>query len=100
GEFCEPTLDACFPQFDPVGCELVPDFDDLSAVEEWAWTDEEVISIPAVADIDGDGVPEVVVNAAHLGGGDWPIGEIVVLDGRTGTQEFRIAHNPAMGTYG
>jgi hypothetical protein len=100
GEFCEPTLGACFPQFDPVSCELIPDFEDISAMQEWAWTDEEVISIPVVADLDGDGTPEVVVNASHLGGQDWPVGEIVVLDGTTGTQRFRIAHAPASGTFG
>jgi hypothetical protein len=31
---------------DPLTCELIPDFDTISAVPEWSWTEHEVISIP------------------------------------------------------
>lgn len=98
-EFCEPTLGACLPQFDPVACELVPEFEHIEVVEEWSWTDHEVISIPLVADIDGDGDPEVVLNLGRQGG-DWPLGRIVVLNGRTGELEWEWQHRPVDGQYG
>ena len=100
GEFCEPTLDQCLPQFDPVGCELVPDFEDVSVMLEWSYEAEEVISIPVVADIDGDGVPEVVVNITQQDGLSWPGGNIVVLDGQTGAVELEVPHDPANDSWG
>src|SRR5687767_15153840 len=33
GNFCEPTLDQCLPQPDPLTCELVPQFSDLMVTE-------------------------------------------------------------------
>ncbi len=100
GEFCEPTLGQCLPQSRPVTCELTPQFEDIAAFEEWAWTTDNVISIPIVADLDGDEIPEVVINTTQMDGGSWPAGEVVVLDGVTGTELWRIDHVPAMGMYG
>lgn len=100
GEFCEPTLQECLPQFDPVSCEVVPDFADLTVTEEWSYVGEEVISIPVVADIDGDAVPEVVLNLTQIDGLSWPGGEILVLDGQTGAQELSLPENPLGGTFG
>src|SRR5690606_16426758 len=84
GEFCEPTLGECLPQSEPVVCELEPQFEQIDATEEWAFTTDQVVSIPVVADLDGDGSPEVVVNTTHMDGGSWPEGEVVVLSGVTG----------------
>ncbi|MEX1363305.1 MAG: FG-GAP-like repeat-containing protein, partial [Nannocystaceae bacterium] len=70
------------------------------ATEEWAFTTDQVVSIPVVADLDGDGSPEVVVNTTHIDGGSWPEGEIVVLSGMTGAELWRIDHDPAAGSYG
>ncbi|MCA9653480.1 MAG: hypothetical protein H6712_12570 [Myxococcales bacterium] len=100
GEFCEPTLGECLPQSDPVVCELEPEFEAIDATEEWAWTTDQVISIPVVADLDGDGTPEVVVNTTQMAAGDWTLGEIVVLSGVTGTELWRVPHNPDAGSYG
>lgn len=100
GEFCEPTLDQCLPQFDPVGCELVPDFEDVSVLLEWSYEVDEIISIPVVADIDGDGVPEVVVNTTQQDGLSWPGGNIVVLDGQTGAVELEVPHDPNNDSWG
>ena len=101
GQFCEPTLEQCLPQFDPVSCEVIPDFNDIAVVQEWSYTDEEVISMPAVADVDGDGLPEVVLNLAHLGqGNDWPIGAIAILDGQTGEVQLELDHDPLNGEWG
>ncbi|MCH9686330.1 MAG: hypothetical protein K0V04_33165 [Deltaproteobacteria bacterium] len=100
GEFCEPTLDQCLPQADPVVCELEPQFEQIDATEEWAWTTDNVISSPVVADLDGDGTPEVVVNTTQMDGGSWPSGEVVVLSGVTGLELWRIDNDPNAGSFG
>ena len=30
GFFCEPTLDKCLPQLDPVECEVIPEFEEIA----------------------------------------------------------------------
>ncbi len=100
GEYCEQTLQKCLPQPDPLLCELIPDFDAINAVPEWSWIDFEVISSPAVADLDGDGVPEVAVNTTKYKVADFNIGAIFVLDGKTGLEKFRVEHVPANKTFG
>jgi hypothetical protein len=100
GEYCEQTLQKCLPQPDPLTCELVPSFDVINAVPEWSWIDYEVISSPGVADLDGDGVPEVAVNTTKYKINDFTIGSIFVLDGKTGVEKFHIEHVPANKTFG
>jgi len=100
GEFCEPTLGQCLPQPDPLTCEHEPAFSDLDVVVEWQFDTDEIISIPVVADIDDDGTPEVVVNLTMQDGLSWPGGNIAVLDGKTGVEDFRIPHNPGGDQYG
>ena len=100
GEFCEPTLGKCLPQPDPVTCEIVPDFETLNTTIEWSNDTDEIISIPVVADLDGDGNPEVVVNTTREDNQSWMGGDIVVLDGRNGTEKVRITEDPAQGSYG
>ncbi len=100
GEYCEQTLGQCLPQPDPLLCELIPDFEDINAIPEWSWELEEVLSIPPVADLDGDGVPEVVVNTTKYKVNDYTIGIIVVLDGQTGLEKFRIEDQPNMMKFG
>ena len=100
GEFCEPTLGQCLPQLDPVTCEIQPEFEDIDVTLEWSWEDEQVISTPAVADLDGDGVPEVILNVTQLDGLSWPGGAIVVLNGQTGAELWRLEHDPNNGSYG
>ena len=100
GNFCEPTLDQCLPQLDPVECEVQPDFEEIAVSLEWSYQDAEVISIPVIADLDGDGGPEVVVNITQQDDLSWPGGNIVVLDGRTGAVKFDLPHDPGAGTYG
>ena len=84
GFFCEPTLERCLPQPDPLTCELVPHFTDLMVTEEWSATADQIISIPVVANLDGAGGPEVVVNLTQQDGAGFPGGRIEILDGRTG----------------
>lgn len=56
-----------------------------STVIEWQHLGNGVVSTPAVGDLDGDGVPEVVYDD-DLGGG-----RTVVLDGATGTEEWSVS---------
>ena len=44
----------------------MPTFDDIDVQLEWAWTANEVITLPVIADVDGDGVPDVVVNTTAV----------------------------------
>jgi hypothetical protein len=103
GQFCEPTLNQCLPQPDPLTCELVPTFTDLTVTEEWTYTADEIISIPVVANLDGTGRPEVVVNLTQQDGAGFPGGRIAILDGQTGAVELPgIPHNPptSYGSHG
>ncbi len=103
GQFCEPTLGQCLPQPDPLACEHVPLFDTLDVVEEWAYTGGEIISIPVVANLDGVGAPEVVINLTVQDGGSFNDGRIAILDGATGAVEVApIPHAPptSYGSHG
>ncbi|MGN6105220.1 MAG: FG-GAP-like repeat-containing protein [Kofleriaceae bacterium] len=82
--FCEPTLGHCLPQPDPLTCKIIPTFTDLTVTTEWSWTDHEIISIPVVANLDGIGAPEVVVNLTQMDGAGFPGGRIQIHDGKTG----------------
>jgi hypothetical protein len=101
GNFCEPTLDKCLPQPNPLTCEYAPVFADLTVKEEWKWTVNQIISIPVVANLDATGAPEIVVNVTHQDGGGYPEGRIAVVDGATGAVLVNpIAHDPANQKYG
>jgi CARDB len=102
GEFCEPTLDLCLPQPEPLDCEILPDFEDVEVTLEWSFEEDQVISMPAVGDIDGDMQPEVVINTYFGGSGTPPeyAAEIIVFDGTNGMEQFRIPNNPGAGSYG
>lgn len=100
GEFCEPTLDQCLPQLDPVTCEVEPEFEAIDVVEEWSFEDAQIIAIPVVGDLDGDDAPEAVVNLTNFGERGFLDGDITILDGRDGSLKRRIEHDPSAGTYG
>ena len=100
GEFCEPTLGLCLPQPDPLTCEVVPQFDDLEVNLKWSFEDYQIISIPVVADLDGDGIPDVVINTTRRDGLGWEGGIIMVLNGLDGSVKLEIPHDPANGQYG
>jgi hypothetical protein len=104
GEFCEPTLDQCLPQPEPLDCEILPDFEDVEVTLEWSYTDDQIISMPVVGDIDGDMQPEVIVNtyfATDPGGSSLEFfGEIIVFDGTNGQEQFRVENDPAGGDFG
>jgi hypothetical protein len=78
----------------------VPTFSQITVTEEWSFSTDEIISIPVVGDINGDGVPEVVLNLTQQDGGSWPEGKIVVLHGQTGAEQLRIPHDPTNDQWG
>ena len=105
GNFCEPTLGQCLTQPEELTCEYAPVFETLSTQVEWSYTIDEIISIPVVANLDGVGAPEVVVNLSRRPPDptDWPRGGIAVLDGATGAVVLpEVAHNPptSYGSHG
>ena len=96
GNYCEPVFDQCLPQPDPLDCEVVPSFNNIDIQLEWSWTDSDVVVTPLIADVDNDKSPDVVVNAAI---GNYQ-SEIVLLDGKTGAQKWRIVDDPVNKKYG
>ena len=100
GNYCEPVLKKCLPQPDPLQCEVVPTFDKIDVQLEWSWTVNEVTVTPLVADVQGDAVPDVVVNAFRVDNIDRNLGEIVLLDGKTGAEVWRLKEDPNNGTHG
>ncbi|HEY8375641.1 MAG TPA: FG-GAP-like repeat-containing protein [Nannocystis sp.] len=102
GNYCEPVFDQCLPQPDPLDCEVVPNFGAIEVQTEWAWTEHEVISLPVIADVDGDGTPDVVVNTTKMVANDplWRAGEIVLLDGKTGQKKWQIPEDPDNNKFG
>ncbi len=102
GEYCEPVLGECLTQPDPLLCQVVPAFAGDDVELEWAFTSSEVTAMPVVVDVTGDGTPEVIVNTTRATGlvGDWPVGEIVCLDGKTGAELWRIKHDPVNKKFG
>jgi len=126
GDFCELTLNPedeegqCLSQPDDLTCEILPDFQDIELAQEWSWEEQPILSIPVVADIDGDDLPEIIINTTFWdedgdgnpdeSGERNDAGIIVVLDGTDGTEQFRILNEPqnclpggtceAYGSYG
>lgn len=81
GEFCEPTLSRCLPQYDPVTCRTEPVFGDFDPVLERSFHTANVapdclnpISMPLVIDLDSTSAvddarrPEIVQNFACISG--------------------------------
>ncbi|MBK7828669.1 hypothetical protein [Nannocystis sp.] len=94
GEFCEPTLEKCLPQFPAEGlCEFA-EIGEFNPALKWSWTQTAVqpaynqaVSAPLIVDLDDDGVPEVIFTtkaAPHQN----ITGYMRVLDGKTGAEKW------------
>ncbi|MDH3726692.1 MAG: FG-GAP-like repeat-containing protein [Myxococcales bacterium] len=104
GEFCEPTLGQCLPQPDGELCELRPENVTFEPTIEWHWDGwsidaafKQVQSTPAIADIDGDGLPEVATVAYK----DISNNMLIVLNGEDGSENLMIpvsTYNVRWGT--
>jgi hypothetical protein len=104
GDFCEPTLSQCLPQ--PTGplCELRPESVTFEPTVEWHWEGwsqddryRQVQSTPAIADVDADGLPEVVTVAYRDSGNNM----LVMLNGEDGSENLMIpdsTYNVRWGT--
>ncbi len=76
------------------------DVPELGMKLEWSWTTNEVTVVPLVVDLLGDGRPTVIVNASRVDGLDRTVGEIVALDGQTGTELWRVKEAPQQDSFG
>lgn len=99
GTYCEHTIERCLGNPAPPLCEVRPEFSDIELEVEWHWEGvtiegtlfSNVVASPAVGDISGDGVPEVVV---PVYAGSSSLNTILVaLDGRTGVLLWSVGSN-------
>ncbi|MFK7985255.1 MAG: FG-GAP-like repeat-containing protein [Sandaracinaceae bacterium] len=100
GQFCEPTLSRCIPQFDPVECTTTPTFGPFEPEIEWSFESSmtapdcvEAITAPLVVDITGDGRPELIINT-HCDDA-YTRSVLRALDGQTG-DEIWVVNDPAL----
>jgi hypothetical protein len=81
-----------------LACELIPQPGSFDPEVEWAWTSSEVLSTflnvmmtPAVIDLNGDDVPDIVFASTNsTGGGAVEVGVLRVLSGGDGSELFTI----------
>ncbi|MEM6672476.1 MAG: VCBS repeat-containing protein [Planctomycetota bacterium] len=83
--------------FDPSGdCVYDPSTANFNPVVQWEWMAPTVLpafdtvhSTPAVGDLDGDGIPEIVFPSSN-NGGNFPTGPLRALRGTDGTEFFTV----------
>jgi hypothetical protein len=88
--YCEPTIDRCLTNPSPPLCEVRPDFDRVALEIEWHWPGvtvgstryANIITSPAVGDVSGDGIPDIVVPV--YAGGSMGTSILVAIHGGTG----------------
>lgn len=79
-------------------CIYAPPIGELNPILKWAWTSSSVeptmlnaMMTPAVIDLDGDGIPEIIFGTtASIGGENGPVGILRAVRGDTGTEFFNI----------
>ena len=96
-EFCDPSLKKCLPLPTGPRCLVFPKNVTFKAKEEWSWTGwskdkgfSNVVVTPVVADLDADGVAEVIFAAYK--GNKTSANMLIALDGATGKEDLAIPH--------
>ncbi|MCP4137971.1 MAG: PKD domain-containing protein [bacterium] len=87
-----------------VDCEYVPPVGGFDPVVEWSWNSSStgpdylnVMMTPAVIDLDGDSIPEVVFGATNSTGGSFvERGYLRALKGSTGEELFTVSDSSLM----
>ena len=81
-----------------VSCTFTPNAGSFEPVVEWTWDATDVVPAslnvmmtPAVIDLDGEGIPEIVFGStAARGGGDLEIGILRAINGEDGSEVFTV----------
>ena len=101
GEYCDPESKQCLPQPRGDVCMANPKGGEVQPTLLWYWGEGtlapganefpeyvNVMSSPMVADVDNDGMPEVVFNSWKINSYAYQGGGILrILDGSTGTMK-------------
>ena len=80
-----------------VNCRITPQANNFDIIEKYSSSDVHSMTTPLVADMDGDGYPEIVACCAT--GGAWSTAGFHVIDGRTGVRKYTIS-TPSYLTHG
>jgi hypothetical protein len=105
GFYCEETMNKCLEKV-PSNCEAIPDFDDVQLDHvDWYWDGGQIITIPVIADLDGDKAPEVIVGTSwelYQSNPNLDHGRVVVLKGNPATKkgEVLLELNESGGNHG
>lgn len=92
GSYCEPSVNQCMPIPKGIDCETTLAFNEIDITPEWHWPGvmhngvfyQDVMTTPAVGDITGDGIPDVVVPVYNGDISNWADTQVILvaLNGR------------------
>jgi hypothetical protein len=94
--YCDLTLEKCLPTPKATMCTLPASFDKIELLTEWHWAGvmfngklyENVLDTPAIGDVSGDGIPDVVV--APYAGNNPNDNILVALKGKPATPDGEV----------
>jgi hypothetical protein len=88
GQQCDPTLNKCLPKGPSGACEFHPDGGAVNPSTLWDFVPPEpytqVMMSPAVIDVNGDGIPDVLANYFSVAGGYDGVGVMRAISGDDG----------------